>query len=88
MQIREVLNERARRYGHFKDTASIAQGLKDEMRTTPRWNDLTPVMREALEMTANKLARILNGDPYYTDSWVDMAGYIQLVVDSLEPSDG
>ena len=39
--------------------------------------------REGLEMIAHKISRILNGDPNYDDSWVDIAGYAQLVVDAI-----
>jgi hypothetical protein len=38
---------------------------------------------EALEMIANKIARILNGDPDYADSWTDIAGYATLVAERL-----
>ena len=34
-------------------------------------------------MIFHKLARIANGDPTYIDSWTDIAGYAQLVVDDL-----
>jgi len=34
--------------------------------------------REALEMIAHKIGRILNGDPNYADSWHDIAGYAKL----------
>jgi hypothetical protein len=40
--------------------------------------------REALDMIAHKIGRILNGDPNYADSWVDIAGYAKLVADRLE----
>lgn len=33
------------------------------------------VSAEALEMIAHKIARILNGDLSYPDSWHDIAGY-------------
>ena len=35
-------------------------------------------------MILHKVARILNGDPDYVDSWADIAGYAQLVVNILE----
>jgi hypothetical protein len=38
---------------------------------------------EALEMIAHKIARILNGDPNYVDSWLDIAGYATLVAERL-----
>ena len=40
--------------------------------------------QEALEMILHKIARIVNGDPDYADSWVDIAGYAKLVADRLE----
>lgn len=46
--------------------------------------DLDPDQREALEMIAHKIARILNGDPNYADSWVDIAGYAKLIADRLQ----
>jgi hypothetical protein len=45
--------------------------------------ELMPDQREALEMIAHKIARIVNGDPNYADSWLDIAGYAQLVADRL-----
>lgn len=35
-------------------------------------------------MIFNKVARILNGNPNYADSWVDIAGYAKLVSDRLD----
>ena len=35
-------------------------------------------------MIVNKLARIYNGDPNYSDSWRDIAGYATLVADRLD----
>jgi hypothetical protein len=40
--------------------------------------------RESLEMIAHKISRIVNGDANYMDSWVDIAGYAQLVIDKLQ----
>lgn len=79
-----TLAERGTRYGAFKDHAAIAQGLKSIMRQTPNWELLTASQKESLEMQAHKIARILNGDPNYDDSWVDIAGYSKLVADELQ----
>lgn len=49
-----------------------------------KWHSLASDQKEALEMIAHKLARIINGDPDYADSWVDIAGYSKLVADRLE----
>jgi hypothetical protein len=39
-------------------------------------------------MIANKLARIVNGDANYRDSWVDIIGYAQLVLDAMPEGGG
>jgi len=78
--IEKTLNERGARYGKFTGHATIAQGLKEEMKCHDGWNNLAADQREALEMIAHKIARILNGDPTYADSWHDIAGYAQLIV--------
>ena len=77
--IAETLAERGTRYGEFKDHACITQNIKQAMHSTPNWNYLSPEMKESLEMVAHKIGRILNGDPYYFDSWVDIEGYVNLV---------
>lgn len=81
--INQTLQERGERYGKFKDHAVISQNIKYTMENTLGWGKLDPDMLEALEMVAHKIARILNGDPNYADSWHDIAGYAQLVADRL-----
>lgn len=78
-----VLEERGKRYGKFTGHAAITQRLKDAMRSTAGWERLSPDQKEALDMNAHKVGRILNGDPDYADSWVDIAGYAKLVADRL-----
>lgn len=82
-EINEVLRERGKRYGPFKGHAQITQMLKHDMRLCEGWNELIASQKEALEMIAHKIGRILNGDPNYDDSWRDIAGYAQLIVDQL-----
>jgi hypothetical protein len=81
--IQDTLNERGKRYGEFRDHARITQRLKAECAAQPKWERLTHSQREALEMICHKIGRILNGDPNYDDSWRDIAGYAQLVVNEL-----
>lgn len=82
--INSILEERGSRYGDFGSHALITQNIKAAMRHSPNWAKLPNDMKEALEMVAHKVGRILNGDPSYADSWVDIVGYTQLVVDRLE----
>lgn len=82
--IDETLIQRGARYGEFEEHARITQAIKNAMKDSPNWNDLQDDMKEAMEMTAHKYGRILNGDPYYLDSWHDVVGYNKLVADNLE----
>lgn len=74
-----TLAERGTRYGVFAGHAEITQGIKATMQASPKWAGLAPDQKEALEMVAHKIGRILNGDPNYIDSWHDIIGYTRLV---------
>jgi hypothetical protein len=82
--ISQILQERESRYGSFKEHALIAQNLKFEMWQAKKFKQLNADQREALEMIQHKIARILNGDPNYADSWLDIAGYAQQVANRLQ----
>jgi hypothetical protein len=81
--IAATLAERGSRYGEFKDHAKIAQGVQDVMRAAPKWVFLDQDMKQALSVIADKIARILNGDPYYEDNWHDISGYATLIENRL-----
>ena len=80
-----MLQERRQTHGAFTDHASLTQTLKTMMRRGKNWDALEPDMKEALEMIQHKIGRILNGDPAYQDSWVDIEGYARLVSQRLGP---
>lgn len=81
--IAKTLNERGKRYGTFLSQATIVYRIKEAMLNTAGWTRLASDQKEALDMIANKIGRILNGDPNYADSWHDIAGYAKLVEDRL-----
>ena len=83
MSIDKVLAERGSRYGEFPDHAKITQNIKRAMYASPNWPYLSDDKKEALEMIAHKIGRILNGDPNYADSWTDIVGYAKLVEKDL-----
>lgn len=81
----QLLQERGERYGPFPGHATVTQRLKQviaqELRA--RGKTLEPDQQESLDMICHKIGRIVNGDPNYDDSWVDIAGYAELVVKRL-----
>lgn len=82
--LEKTLAERGEVYGRFVDHAAISQSIKRAMRAAPGWQELPDDMRESLEMLAHKVARILNGNPDYVDSWHDIQGYTALVEKRLK----
>lgn len=80
----KILEERGKRYGEFETHAAISQGLKAVLFAGCDKAKLDDDMIESLEMICHKLARIANGDPYYADSWTDIAGYATLISTRLE----
>ncbi len=84
--ITQTLTDRGNRYGSFVGHAEVTQRLKRVMaeELAKRNKPLADDQWEALEMIAHKIGRIINGDPDYDDSWVDIAGYAKLVSDRLQ----
>lgn len=83
--INTTLNERGERYGTFRKHAEVSQAFKELLlhALMDREKELACDQQEALDMIFHKIARIVNGDPDYADSWHDIAGYAQLVADRL-----
>lgn len=87
--IDQILEERGSNYGDFHTQANLSQTLKsiiNQHYASVHGGAMPHFMAEALAMICHKIARIANGNPMYTDSWVDISGYSQLVVDILEKS--
>jgi hypothetical protein len=74
----QVIEERAGTHGDFAETAYIAQTLKAVMHRASNHPLLLPAQREALDLIATKVGRILAGNPNTPDHWLDIAGYAAL----------
>lgn len=81
--IAAVLLERGSRYGSLMSNATISQNLKEILHNSTNWEAMPPDMREALDMIVHKIARIVEGDFNYDDSWIDISGYSTLIVERL-----
>jgi hypothetical protein len=81
-----TLAERGTKYGKFADHAAVTYKLKNVLRehSGSHGKSYAYDQAEALDMICHKLGRIVNGDPDYADSWVDIAGYAKLVADRLQ----
>ena len=90
-EINNILDERGKRYGSFMGHATVSQNIQaairvgfDNNQSIKSIDDIDDDMIEALFMISHKIGRIVNGDPWYADSWTDIAGYAKLVADRLE----
>ena len=85
MNVDETLQQRGERYGNYKeDVSRVSQALKETIRTGAAWKIMDDDMKESLDLICNKISRIVNGDPWYHDSWHDIIGYARLVEERLE----
>lgn len=80
MDINETLSVRETQYGQYKIVGQISQDIKQVMQQSPNYYMMPAYARESLDMIANKMARLLNGDFLLNDSWHDISGYAALVV--------
>lgn len=83
-KIEETLAEREKTYGDYERVALISQVIKDILQEGAQHKYLKAYQLESLDMIANKMARIVNGDPKYADSWHDIEGYARLVSERLK----
>jgi hypothetical protein len=83
--IEETLNERHNTYGVFADLARTTFAIREVIyaELEKRNKVLDPDQLYALEMIIVKIGRLINGDASHEDSWKDIAGYSQLIVDRL-----
>ena len=81
--VNDMLQDRISVYGDFASQADISQCLKHIVQSEANWKKMNYVQKEAIELILHKIARIMNGNPYYIDSWRDLVGYSQLVVNAL-----
>jgi len=79
----QILRDREQTHGAFREVAGYSQAIKNLMRSSRNWERLDVAQAQALEVIADKMARILCGDPAFLDHWQDGAGYFELVVRDL-----
>lgn len=79
-----LLVERNKTHGSFEMNGKISQATKQLWRGTPGWEMLTDDQREALDVIALKVSRILSGQAKFKDHWLDMGGYSHLGLEACD----
>ncbi len=95
-ETKELIKQREHSYGTFHTGAALTQVLYGTLvkhytamhaeEENPR--PLPPFMAEGLHAICGKLSRIINGDPYFIDSWRDVGGFATRVAEILSTVDG
>jgi hypothetical protein len=71
-----IIPNRDIQHGGMEAVGAIEQPIKDLMRSGSNWSKLSPGSKSALDMIAQKIARILSGsNPHDPQHWEDLAGY-------------
>lgn len=83
MTLEQTLEQRKNTHGNFKENSAISMGLKSIIRDHDNFYFMPRYQQEALDMIAHKISRLIAGDSYFIDTWRDIAGYAQLVVNEL-----
>ena len=82
----DLLNERQKTHGDYREVAIIAQMFREIMRGTTGWQRMNDAQREALDSMASKFGRLGSGDPHFRDHWDDVAGYATLASTQCDSS--
>lgn len=87
-EIHRILEERAKVHGHFGRNAEVIQQVKRALRDLNESEfaglRMSSVQAEALEAIVCKIVRIAGGNPNDPDHWVDIMGYAQLALNSMD----
>lgn len=87
MTTKETIENREPTYGNFAHRSRIAMGIKNAMMLADGWSRLTDAQKQALQTIADKVSRILNGDPNHLDSWHDIGGYALLIEEEIQQAE-
>jgi hypothetical protein len=81
----QLLNQRGTTHGSFELNAEVSQRIKGLYDHYDPQRNLCDVHREALDVIALKLSRILSGQASFKDHWDDIAGYATLASRACAP---
>jgi len=71
-------------HGSYVEQSTASQTLKRLCEQARNWDQMPCYMRESIHMIQQKVARIICGDPFERDHWVDIMGYAALVLRELD----
>ena len=82
--IDSILSTRETTHGSYVEQSTTSQTLKRLCEQARNWDQMPCYMRESIHLIQQKVARIICGDPFERDHWVDIMGYAALVLRELD----
>ena len=82
--IDSILSTRETTHGSYVEQSTASQTLKRLCEQARNWDQMPCYMRESIHLIQQKVARIICGDPFERDHWVDIMGYAALVLRELD----
>lgn len=82
--VEQILEQRGSTHGNYRLQGSFAAALKSHFRAQEGYQQLDAWQKDALDMIAVKISRILHGNPMTKDHWDDIAGYATLCSKEIE----
>ncbi len=81
-EISAMLQSREKTHGPYENTAFVANRLQRILFESCGQRDIETdhVLREAMAMICQKMARMVSGDVNSLEHWIDVAGYAVLVI--------
>lgn len=79
-----ILSTREMTHGSYVEQSTASQTLKRLCEQARNWDQMPCYMRESIHLIQQKVARIICGDPFERDHWVDIMGYAALVLRELD----
>lgn len=78
-----MIDIRQNTHGDFTEGARFTQAVMKAAAASSTWEHLTDVQKECIHHIAQKLQRIVTGNPNFRDHWDDIKGYCDLALDRL-----
>jgi hypothetical protein len=79
-----ILSTRETTHGSYVEQSTASQTLKRLCEQARNWDQMPCYMRESVHLIQQKVARIICGDPFERDHWIDIMGYAALVLRELD----
>jgi len=84
MRNNPILKARETTHGSFRMKSAFIQNIMKNISELSTYKDMTPDQKESIHMILVKLSRIIYGNPNHKDHWDDIAGYAELISETLK----